>query len=160
MADLVLKVSKADYQKALDELQNNLGKLLEVHNSLTGAKNELEKVFVGTVGDKLIEWVVKNLKETENQIERVKNQIQKIRNVAAPKDKVAPEGFYSSSNHTTHIFYKGEWIIVENIEMSYEADTMLTKIDSYASANISNPSLNGTLVATHDGNGTVIIGLG
>lgn len=50
--------------------------------------------------------------------------------------------------------------MVENIEMSYEADTMLTKIDSYASANISNPSLNGTLVATHDGNGTVIIGLG
>ena len=87
MADLVLKVSKADYQKALDELQNNLSKLLEVHNSLTEAKNELEKVFVGTVGDKLIEWVVKNLKETENQIERVKNQIQKIRNYIEKMDE-------------------------------------------------------------------------
>lgn len=49
---------------------------------------------------------------------------------------------------------------VANISMSYEADTVLTRIDSYASDNIVNPSTKGTLVATHDGNGTVMIGLG
>ena len=37
--------------------------------------------------------------------------------VASTKDKVAPEGFYSSSNHATHIYYKGNWIPVEDIEM-------------------------------------------
>ncbi len=35
----------------------------------------------------------------------------------APKDKVAPEGFYSTSHHVTHIYYKGEWILVKEIEM-------------------------------------------
>lgn len=49
---------------------------------------------------------------------------------------------------------------VANISMSYEADTVLTRIDSYASDNIANPSMKGSLVATHDGNGTVMIGLG
>ena len=37
--------------------------------------------------------------------------------MASTKDKVAPEGFYSSSNHTTHVYYDGNWIPVEDIEM-------------------------------------------
>ena len=45
------------------------------------------------------------------------DEIKEVNLVPAPKDKVAPEGFYSSSNHTTHIFYGGEWILVEEIEM-------------------------------------------
>lgn len=78
MADLVLKVSKTDYQNALSELQGNLSKLMEVHTSLTDSKSILEKNFIGSVGTGLIQWVDKNLRETESQMERVKNQIEKI----------------------------------------------------------------------------------
>ena len=45
------------------------------------------------------------------------DDIKEVNLVASVKDKVAPEGFYSSSNHTTHILYKGNWIPVEEIEM-------------------------------------------
>ncbi|HJJ99879.1 MAG TPA: TIGR00300 family protein [Methanocorpusculum sp.] len=33
------------------------------------------------------------------------------------KAKVAPEGFYSTTNHPTYIHYEGEWIPVENMKM-------------------------------------------
>ena len=39
------------------------------------------------------------------------DEIKEVNLVAAEKDKVAPEGFYSSSNHLTHIFYDGEWTL-------------------------------------------------
>ena len=45
------------------------------------------------------------------------DDIKEVNLVASVKDKVAPEGFYSSSNHTTHILYDGDWIPVEDIEM-------------------------------------------
>lgn len=45
------------------------------------------------------------------------DDIKEVNLVASTKDKVAPEGFYSSSNHTTHILYGGDWIPVEEIEM-------------------------------------------
>ena len=49
---------------------------------------------------------------------------------------------------------------IENIVMSYEADATYTKIDNYVNANVRSGNVNGTLVATHDGLGTVTIGLG
>lgn len=49
---------------------------------------------------------------------------------------------------------------VANIVMQYESDVMMAKIDQYATANLKSGSVNGTLVATHDGLGTVTIGLG
>ena len=45
------------------------------------------------------------------------DDIKEVNLVASEKDKVAPEGFYSSSNHVTHIYYGGDWIPVEDIEM-------------------------------------------
>ncbi|MCQ2356948.1 MAG: hypothetical protein MJ014_08115, partial [Methanocorpusculum sp.] len=33
------------------------------------------------------------------------------------KAKVAPEGFYSTTNHPTYIHYEGEWIPVDNMKM-------------------------------------------
>lgn len=48
---------------------------------------------------------------------------------------------------------------VENIEMQYEADTVVGKIDDYVTANVTGTAVNGTLIATHDGLGTVTIGL-
>ena len=44
-------------------------------------------------------------------------ELKEVQLVASTKDKVAPEGFYSTSNHTTHILYAGDWIYVEQIEM-------------------------------------------
>ncbi|MCZ0859630.1 TIGR00300 family protein [Methanocorpusculum sp. MG] len=38
-----------------------------------------------------------------------------LRNII--KAKVAPEGFYSTTNHPTYIHYDGEWIPVENMKM-------------------------------------------
>lgn len=49
---------------------------------------------------------------------------------------------------------------IENIVMSYEADATYTKIDNYVNANVRSGNVNGTLVATHDGLGNVVIGLG
>ncbi len=48
---------------------------------------------------------------------------------------------------------------VANIEMQYEADTVLGKIDDYVNTNVKGTIVNGTLIATHDGLGTVTIGL-
>ena len=35
----------------------------------------------------------------------------------ALKDNVAPEGFYSTTHHVTHVLYNGNWLLVNNIEM-------------------------------------------
>ena len=40
-----------------------------------------------------------------------------VRLGAADKDKVAPEGFYSTTNHPTFVYQHGVWIPVEGIEM-------------------------------------------
>lgn len=45
------------------------------------------------------------------------SEIEEVNLVPSPKDKVAPEGFYSTSHHVTHIYYKGDWILVNEIEM-------------------------------------------
>jgi len=42
---------------------------------------------------------------------------QEIKINAAPKDMVMPDDFYSTTNNRTDIFYKGEWIKVENMMM-------------------------------------------
>lgn len=44
-------------------------------------------------------------------------ELKEVQLVTSTKDKVAPEGFYSTSNHTTHILFDGNWIYVEQIEM-------------------------------------------
>ncbi|MDO5848275.1 MAG: TIGR00300 family protein [Methanobrevibacter sp.] len=45
------------------------------------------------------------------------SELKEVQLVASTKDKVAPEGFYSTSNHTTHVLYNGNWIVVNDIEM-------------------------------------------
>ncbi|WP_117594727.1 ornithine cyclodeaminase [Haloprofundus halophilus] len=35
----------------------------------------------------------------------------------APDDRVVPAGFYSTTNHPTEVFYRDEWIPVDDIEM-------------------------------------------
>ena len=45
------------------------------------------------------------------------SELKEVELVTSTKDKVAPEGFYSTSNHPTHVLYNGNWIMVDNIEM-------------------------------------------
>lgn len=42
---------------------------------------------------------------------------QEIKLEAAPKDMLMPDDFYSTTNNRTDLFYKGEWIKVENMMM-------------------------------------------
>jgi hypothetical protein len=49
---------------------------------------------------------------------------------------------------------------VANLVMEYEADTVVSKIDDYASANLKSLQATGSLIATHDGNRTVTLGVG
>jgi lysine-ketoglutarate reductase/saccharopine dehydrogenase-like protein (TIGR00300 family) len=42
---------------------------------------------------------------------------QEIKIHTAPKDMVMPDDFYSTTNNRTDLFYKGEWIKVENMMM-------------------------------------------
>jgi len=35
----------------------------------------------------------------------------------APKDKVVPKGFYSTTNHPTYVKVDGEWLRVKNQKM-------------------------------------------
>lgn len=50
--------------------------------------------------------------------------------------------------------------LVANIVMQYEADTVMRKIDEYVTANVASGTQGGALIATHDGVGTVTLGLG
>lgn len=45
------------------------------------------------------------------------SEIREVQLVPSTKDKVAPEGFYSTSNHTTHVLFEGDWLMVDEIEM-------------------------------------------
>ena len=66
-----------------------------------------------------------------SELHRLGAQIPEIEDVrlgAAEKDKVVPQGFYSTTNHPTYIHYRGDWIPVEEIEM----DCMITVLDGRA----------------------------
>jgi lysine-ketoglutarate reductase/saccharopine dehydrogenase-like protein (TIGR00300 family) len=66
-----------------------------------------------------------------SELHRLGAQIPEIEDVrlgAAEKDKVVPQGFYSTTNHPTYIHYRGDWIPVEEIEM----DCMIAVLDGRA----------------------------
>ena len=71
------------------------------------------KIEVSADSPELLESILDELSVLGASVDEIKE----VNLVAAVKDKVAPEGFYSSSNHVTHIFYDGDWIPVEEIEM-------------------------------------------
>ncbi|SEK67921.1 TIGR00300 family protein [Methanobrevibacter gottschalkii] len=71
------------------------------------------KIEVSADSPELLESILDELSVLGAAIDDIKE----VNLVASVKDKVAPEGFYSSSNHSTHIFYDGDWIPVEEIEM-------------------------------------------
>ena len=87
--------------------------ILEIDVGRKKSDESHAKIEVSANSPELLESILDELSVLGASIDDIKE----VNLVAAPKDNVAPEGFYSSSNHTTHIFYKGEWILVEDIEM-------------------------------------------
>jgi lysine-ketoglutarate reductase/saccharopine dehydrogenase-like protein (TIGR00300 family) len=87
--------------------------ILEIDVGRKKSDESHAKIEVSADSPELLESILDELSVLGASIDEIKE----VNLVEAPKDKVAPEGFYSSSNHTTHIFYNGDWILVEEIEM-------------------------------------------
>ena len=87
--------------------------ILEIDVGRKKSDTSHAKIEVSAKTPELLESILDELSVLGASIDDIKE----VNLVASTKDKVAPEGFYSSSNHTTHIFYKGNWIPVEEIEM-------------------------------------------
>ena len=87
--------------------------ILEIDVGRKKSDKSYAKIEVSADSPELLKSILDELSVLGASIDEIKE----VNLVESPKDKVAPEGFYSSSNHTTHIFYKGEWILVEEIEM-------------------------------------------
>ena len=59
--------------------------------------------------DKILETIYR-----EGAISKLQKEIKLIK---SPKNYVMPDGFYSTTNNHTQLFYKGKWIKVENMMM-------------------------------------------
>ncbi|MDR1820208.1 MAG: TIGR00300 family protein [Methanobrevibacter sp.] len=71
------------------------------------------KITVMADSDKVLDLILDELSEIGASI----SEIKEANLLESPKDKVVPPNFYSTTNHTTHILYNGNWTLVENIEM-------------------------------------------
>ncbi len=87
--------------------------ILEINVGRKKSDISKAKIQVSAESPELLESILDELSVLGASIDELKE----VNLVASTKDKVAPEGFYSSSNHTTHIYYNGNWIPVEDIEM-------------------------------------------
>ena len=87
--------------------------ILEINVGRKKSDISKAKIEVSAESPELLESILDELSVFGASIDELKE----VNLVASTKDKVAPEGFYSSSNHTTHIYYKGNWVPVEDIEM-------------------------------------------
>ena len=87
--------------------------ILEIEVGRKKSDVSYAKIEVQADSSKLLNSILDELSVLGASVDEIKE----VNLVAATKDKVAPEGFYSSSNHVTHIFYNGNWVPVEDIEM-------------------------------------------
>ena len=87
--------------------------ILEINVGRKKSDVSKARIEVSANSPELLESILDELSVLGASIDELKE----VQLVASTKDKVAPEGFYSSSNHTTHVYYDGNWIPVEDIEM-------------------------------------------
>ena len=87
--------------------------ILEIEVGRKKSDTSHAKIEVSAESPELLDSILDELSVLGASIDEIKE----VNLVASEKDKVAPEGFYSSSNHVTHIYYDGDWIPVEDIEM-------------------------------------------
>ncbi|AIE86415.1 TIGR00300 family protein [Fimbriimonas ginsengisoli] len=105
--------------------KNTLGKVLDVLNA-HGVKFQTRRFKVGEFSDKP---TIVDLHLTAPDVETMRRaleasavfgalySLEEVTLVEADMDGVLPEGFHSTSNFTTHIHIKGQFVEVENLEM-------------------------------------------
>lgn len=71
------------------------------------------KIIVSADSPSLLNQILDELSEIGVSISELKEAVL----INSSKDKAAPNNFYSTTNHVTHILHNGNWILVENIEM-------------------------------------------
>ncbi|MDR2623647.1 MAG: TIGR00300 family protein [Methanobrevibacter sp.] len=106
--------------KALDTIMNQGGDFKILEFEVGKRKSDISKARIVVYADSpiLLDSILDELSEIGASI----SEIKEVELIESPKDKVVPPDFYSTTNHTTHILYDIDWILVENIEM----DCMIT----------------------------------
>ena len=101
--------------KTLDIIMDKGGDFKIIDLNVGKRKSDVSraKIIVSAESPSLLNQILDELSEIGASI----SAIDEVELVASPKDKVAPENFYSTTNHITHVLYKGNWLLVENIEM-------------------------------------------
>ncbi|KZX14997.1 hypothetical protein MBCUT_17990 [Methanobrevibacter cuticularis] len=101
--------------KTLDIIMDKGGdfKILEFDIGKKKSDVSRAKIIVSADSPSLLNQILDELSEIGASI----SEIKEVKIVASPKDKVAPDNFYSTTNHVTHVLYKGVWLLVDEIEM-------------------------------------------
>lgn len=101
--------------KTMDIIMDNGGDFDILEFDIGKRKSDVStaKIMVSADSQSLLDRILDELSLLGASI----SEIEEVTLVPSPKDKVAPEGFYSTSHHVTHIYYKGEWKLVNEIEM-------------------------------------------
>ena len=94
----------------------------------------------------------KNKEHLENILEFIFREgattisLDEVKCIASPNDMVLPDDFYSTTNNTTQVFYRGEWINVENMMM--DKCIVLDPYEKSAQCKINRDVKKGELVVT------------
>jgi lysine-ketoglutarate reductase/saccharopine dehydrogenase-like protein (TIGR00300 family) len=101
--------------KALDIIMDQGGdfKITEFNIGKKKSDVSMAKIIVSANSSSLLNQILDELSEIGASISEIKD----AELLKSPKNKVVPPNFYSTTNHTTHILYKGDWLLVEDIEM-------------------------------------------
>ncbi|MDR0900135.1 MAG: TIGR00300 family protein [Methanobrevibacter sp.] len=101
--------------KALDIIMDHGGDFKITEFDIGKRKSDVSraKIVVSADSPSLLNQILDELTEIGASIAEIKE----AKLIASSKDKVAPTDFYSTTNHITHVFYKGNWLIVDDIEM-------------------------------------------
>lgn len=101
--------------KTLDIIMDQGGDFKIIDLNVGKRKSDVSraKIIVSADSPSLLNQILDELSEIGATI----SAIEEVELVASPKDKVAPENFYSTTNHVTHVLHNGNWLLVENIEM-------------------------------------------
>jgi len=101
--------------KTLDIIMDKGGDFKIVDLDVGKRKSDVSKakIIVSADSPSLLNQILDELSEIGATI----SAVEEVELVASPKDKVAPENFYSTTNHITHVLYNGNWLLVGDIEM-------------------------------------------
>ncbi|BBL62804.1 MAG: TIGR00300 family protein [Methanobrevibacter arboriphilus] len=101
--------------KTLDIIMDQGGDFKIIDLNVGKRKSDVSraKIIVSADSPSLLNQILDELSEIGATI----SAIEEVKLVASPNDKVAPDNFYSTTNHVTHVLHNGNWLLVENIEM-------------------------------------------